>query len=159
MKKLSLLVSTLLLVSAVSGCSILYPNAGKPTDSPSPTKTKTDTPTPDPTETETPTPTPTDKAEATVEILDASVDTANGVIQVIAQVTNFSEDGGTCTATFTSGSKKVTVSAPAESNAANTQCRPISITTGGLPAGIGSVTVSYESTKYYGVSAPSSVTI
>ena len=159
MKKLSILLSATLLAAALSGCSILYPNAGKPTDSPSPTKTKTDTPTPEPTETQTPTPTPTDKAEASVEVLDAYVDSANGIIQVIAQVTNFSEDGGTCTATFTSGSKTVKVSAPAESNAANTQCHPIEINLGGLPAGDAQITVTYESKKYYGVSSPSSVTI
>jgi PBP1b-binding outer membrane lipoprotein LpoB len=159
MKKLPLLISAILLITVLSGCSILYPNAGKPTDSPSPSKTHTKTPSPDPTETETSTPVPTDKAAATVEILDAYADSANGVIEVIAQVTNFSEDGGTCTATFTSGSKTVTVSQPAESNAANTQCHPLEINLGGLPAGEGTVTVTYESEKYYGVSAPSTVTI
>ncbi len=159
MKKLPLLITAALLVAVLSGCSVLYPNWGKPTDSPSPSKTKTDTPTPDPTDTQTATPTPTDKADATVEIVDAYVDSANGVIQVIAQISNFSEDGGTCTATFTSGSKTVKVSQPAESNAANTQCHPLEINLGGLPAGQGSITVTYESKKYYGVSAPSSVTL
>jgi PBP1b-binding outer membrane lipoprotein LpoB len=159
MKKLPLLVTAVLLALVLSGCSFLYPNMGKPTDSPSPSKTHTKTPTSNPTDTQTSTPTPTDKAAANVEILDAYADTANGVIQVIAQVTNFSEDGGTCTATFTSGSKTVKVSQPAESNAANTQCHPLEINLGGLPAGVGTITVTYESKKYYGVSAPSSVTI
>jgi PBP1b-binding outer membrane lipoprotein LpoB len=159
MKKLSLLVTATVLVAVLSGCSLLYPNAGKPTDSPKPTETETVTPTVEPTKTETPTPEPTDKAEASVEILDAYVDAPNGVIQVIAQVTNFSEDGGTCTVTYTNGSKKISVSEPAESNAANTQCHPLEINLGGLPAGLASITVTYESTKYYGVSAPSSVTL
>lgn len=159
MKKLPLITTAVLLVAVLSGCSLLYPNWGKPTDSPNPTETSTGTSTPDPTDTETTSPTPTDKAEATVEIVDAYVDSPNGVIQVIAQISNFSEDGGTCTATFTSGSKTVKVSQPAESNATNTQCHPMEINLGGLPAGQGSITVTYESTKYYGVSAPSSVTI
>jgi len=159
MKKLPLITTAVLLVAVLSGCSLLYPNWGKPTDSPNPTETSTGTSTPDPTDTETTSPTPTDKAEATVEIVDAYVDSPNGVIQVIAQISNFSEDGGTCTATFTSGSKTVKVSQTAESNAANTQCHPMEINLGGLPAGQGSITVTYESTKYYGVSAPSSVTI
>lgn len=159
MKKLSLLVTATVLVSVLSGCSLLYPNAGKPTDSPKPTETETVTPTVEPTKTETPTPEPTDKEDASVEILDAYVDAPNGIIQVIAQVTNFSEDGGTCTATYTNGSKVVTVTEPAESNAANTQCRPLDINLGGLPAGEASITVTYESTKYYGVSTPSSVTL
>lgn len=157
MKKLPLVITAVFLVSVLSGCSVLYPNWGKPTDSPSPTKTKTHTTTPAPTDTQTSNPTPTDKADAAVTIVDAYLDSANGVIQIIAQISNFSEDGGTCTATFTSGSKTVRVSQPAESNAVNTQCHPLEINLGGLPAGQGSITVTYESKKYYGVSAPSSV--
>lgn len=159
MRKIASIVIVTLLFGALSGCSVLYPNWGKPTGSPSPTKTHTKTPTPEPTDTKTPTPEPTDKAKAIVEILDSYVDVPNGVIQVIAQVTNFSEDGGTCKLTFTSGTKTVTVSQPAESNAANTQCHPLEINLGGLPAGTGSLTVTYESEKYYGVSESSPVTL
>lgn len=159
MKKLPLITTAVLLVAVLSGCSLLYPNWGKPTENPGPTKTKTDTPKPDPTDTQTSDPTPVDKGDAIVEVIYAFVDSPNGVIQVIAQISNVSEDGGTCTATFTSGSKTVKVTQPAESNAASTQCHPLEINLGGLPAGEGSITVTYESKKYFGVSAISSVTI
>jgi hypothetical protein len=78
---------------------------------------------------------------------------------VIAQVTNFSEDGGTCKATFNGGGKTVSLTGSAESNAANTQCRPIEIPLGGLPKGAGVVTVSYESATKYGTSTSFAVTI
>jgi hypothetical protein len=157
MKNLRVLALAALLALTVSGCSILYPNWGKPTDSPKPTDTSTVTP--GPTDTKTPTPDPTTKGSASVEIMDAYVDSANGIISVIGQVTNFSEDGGTCSATFNGGGKTVTVSAPAESNAANTQCHPLEISLSGLPAGAGVVTVTYDSAKHHGVSKATSVTI
>jgi hypothetical protein len=157
MKKLSLLLGLSLLLTSLAGCTLLYPNWGKPTSSP----TKTDTGSPSPTipDTGTPKPTVTNKANAAVEIMDASVYAQDGIIQVVAQVTNFSEDGGTCIATFTGGGKTVTVSAKAESNAANTQCHPLEISLTGLPSGPGSITVTYDSTAKHGVSSVTSVTI
>ena len=157
MKNLRVIALAAILAFTVSGCSILYPNWGKPTDSPKPTETKT-TP-PGPTDTGTPTPDPTDKGAATVEIMDAFVDSPNGIILVVGQVTNFSEDGGTCSATFNGGGKTVTVSAAAESNAANTQCHPLEINLSGLPKGAGVITVTYDSTKNHGVSKATAVTI
>jgi len=158
MKNLRILVLTVMLTSILSGCSVLYPNWGKPTSSPTPSKTKTQSSSPTPTETQTQTPDPT-KAAATVEIMDAYVDTQNGVLQIIAQVTNFSEDGGTCQATFEGSGKKATVSVKAESNAANTQCRTMEIALGGLPKGAGTVTVSYDSATHAGTSSQTSVII
>jgi len=155
MKKLSLLLGVTLLLTSVTGCSVLYPNWGKPTSSP----TKTKTVDPNPTDTSTPDPTLTTKGKAEVEITDSSVYAQDGIIQVIAQITNFSEDGGNCTATFTGGGKTVSVSAKAESNAANTQCHPLEINLGGLPSGAGSVTVTYDSTNKHGVSSAEPVTI
>jgi len=157
MRKLSVLVFSAILIATLSGCTLLYPNWGKPTSTPTVTDTKS--PSPSDSETGTPTTEPTDKANAVVEIMDAYVDTPNGILQVIAQVTNFSEDGGTCTLTFTGGGKTVTVSAQAESNAANTQCRPLEIALGQLPKGAGSVTVTYDSETKHGVSTASPVTI
>ncbi|MFM8927040.1 MAG: hypothetical protein ACKOFA_02425 [Rhodoluna sp.] len=157
MKKITFFASALLLLGVLSGCTLLYPNWGKPTDSPKPTDTQT--PGPTETKTETPKPKPTDKAKADVEIMDAYADTPNGVLVVIAQVTNFSEDGGTCKATFNGGGKTVSLTGSAESNASNTQCRPIEIPLGGLPKGAGVVSVTYESTAKYGVSTSFAVTI
>ena len=156
MKNLRILAIAALLVASVSGCTLLYPNWGKPTDKPSPTDTQS--PSPTPTETETVTPDPS-KAPATVEIMDAYVDSQNGVLQVVAQVTNFSEDGGTCTATFTGVDKSTSVTVGAESNAANTQCRMMEIPLGALAKGSGTVKVKYDSTVHSGTSTETSVTI
>jgi hypothetical protein len=149
MKNLRIAVLTVILTATVSGCSLLYPNMGKPTDSPSPSATDTQTPKPTVTPTETETPEPT-KDPATVEIIDWYVDTQGGVLQVVAQITNFSEDGGTCTATFTSDGKSTSVSVKAESNAANTQCKTMEFPLGNLPSGAGIVSVKYESTAHAG---------
>lgn len=158
MKNLRILAIAALLVASVSGCSVLYPNWGKPTDKPSPTATDTTTPTPEPTDTKTPTPDPS-KEPASVEIMDAYVDVQGGVLSVVAQVTNFSEDGGTCTATFSGGGKSSSVTMGAESNAANTQCRVLEIPLGVLAKGKGTVIVKYDSAVHSGVSAETSVTI
>jgi hypothetical protein len=158
MKNLRILAIAALLVASVSGCSVLYPNWGKPTDKPTPTVTETVTPTTTPTETPTETPDP-DKGPATVEIMDAYVDSQNGVLQIVAQITNFSEDGGTCTATFTGGGKSTSVTVNAESNAANTQCRMMELALGALAPGSGTVKVKYDSTAHAGVSAETSVII
>ena len=157
MKNFRFVVICLTLIGVLSGCTLLYPNWGKPTDSPSPTDSST--PTPTETETETPSPEPTNKTKAEVEILDAYVDTPNGIVQVIASANNFSEDGGTCTATFNGGGKTVKSSTTAESNASNTQCKPIEIPLGGLPKGAGVITVRYESKNYDGTSKSVAVNI
>lgn len=146
------------MVASVSGCSVLYPNWGKPPDKPTPTATDTQSPTPTPTDTPTDTPDPT-KGPATVEIMDAYVDDQNGILQVVAQITNFSEDGGSCTLTFTGGDKSTSVTVGAESNAANTQCRMMEIPLGSLAKGVGSVKVKYDSTAHTGLSSETSVTI
>jgi hypothetical protein len=91
--------------------------------------------------------------------MDAYVDTQAGVLQVIAQITNFSEDGGTCTLTFTGGSKSTSATVTAESNAANTQCKTMEIPLGVLAKGAGKVTVKYDSPSHSGVSPETSVTI
>ena len=156
MKNLRILAIASILAVSVSGCSVLYPNWGKPTDKPSPTATDTETPSPTPTETETPEPT---KDPATVEIMDAYVDTQAGVLQVVAQVTNFSEDGGSCTLTFTGGNKSTSVTVTAESNAANTQCKTMELPLGVLAKGVGKVTVKYDSSTHSGLSPETSVTI
>lgn len=157
MKKIRFLAVCLLLLGTVSGCTLLYPNWGKPTESPSPSDSGT--PEPTVTDTETPSPEPTDKANAVVEIIDVYLDSANGVLSVVAQVTNFSEDGGKCTATFNGGGKTISVIGTAESNAANTQCRPIDISLSGLPKGAGVVTVTYDSATKHGISSSTAVTI
>ena len=141
----------------VSGCSLLYPHAGAttfPTDTAEPKPTKTAKPKPTATETPSPTPTPTTvkKKPATVQIDDASVDTDNGVVTAIAQVTNAFEDGGQCTLTVKSGGTSKTQTVKAETNVSTTQCYPMEVDLAGLKSGDATVTVSYSSDKFSGTS-------
>jgi hypothetical protein len=91
--------------------------------------------------------------------MDAYVDVQGGVLQVVAQITNFSEDGGTCTATFTGGGKSTSATVSSESNAANTQCKTMEIPLGVLAKGAGVVTVKYDSAVHSGLSTGYSVVI
>ncbi len=77
---------------------------------------------------------------------------------VKAYVSGVVEDGGTCTATFTSsdGTTKTFTSTGA-ANATNTICTPIQVS--GLGAGSWSVVVSYSSTSSSGSSAAQTVKI
>ncbi len=66
------------------------------------------------------------------------------------------ENGGTCTATFTSGASKVTKTSAGFANVSNTTCSPISYAGSGVQAGW-SVTLTYSSSASEGVSDASQV--
>lgn len=137
----------------LAGCEFLTPNwdALKPTDTPT-TAQPSDSPTP----TEEPTTTPDlDKVE--VVVFDATAD-ASG-IDVIANVPNVSEDGGTCTLTVSQAGTKKEVTVKAESNVTDTQCFPMFLPRKGFVSGPATFTVSYLSSTSSGVSAPSQVDI
>jgi hypothetical protein len=87
------------------------------------------------------------------------VDATAQVVSVLAQVTNFNEDGGTCTLTIQAGNQSKTMSVKAESNVTTTQCFPMELSLSGLPKGTALVTVTYESPTHFGVSAGRSVLI
>jgi hypothetical protein len=91
--------------------------------------------------------------------MDAYVDTQNSSLQVIAQITNFSEDGGNCIATLTSGGKSNSVTVTAESNASNTQCRMMEFALGNVAKGSARLIVKYESTTHSGLSQEMTVAI
>lgn len=66
------------------------------------------------------------------------------------------ENGGTCTATFTSGSNTVTRTSQGFANASTTNCTPISYAGSGVQAGW-SVTLTYSSNTSEGTSDASAV--
>ena len=137
----------------LAGCEFLTPNwdALRPTDTPT-TAQPSDSPTP----TEEPTTTPDlDKVE--VVVFDATAD-ASG-IDVIANVPNVSEDGGTCTLTVSQAGTKKEVTVKAESNVTDTQCFPMFLPRKGFVSGPATFTVSYLSSTSSGVSAPRQVDI
>ena len=74
---------------------------------------------------------------------------------VSAYVTGIFEEGGTCTATLTSGSKTITKTSTGFQNASYTQCAPIDLSGSNLGSDTWSVTVSYSSTTAAGKSGSS----
>jgi hypothetical protein len=164
-KKFLISAAMVFSVLSLAGCTLFYPNWGAtelPTTTPSSSASETPTPsaTPSPSETASATPTPTTRIDADVQVLDASADATAGTITVIAQVNNVTESGGSCIALVKdAGVTKTYPAVSAESNAASTQCFPITIALNGLASGTAAVQVSYSSSTAVGKSNFFAVTI
>ena len=159
-KSVSALAIGALLVASLSGCTALYPHWGAtdfPTDGP--TSTSIDTPTPTQSASATPTQSATPVQAAKVQLMNVNVDATNGVVDVVAQIINVSEDGGSCTLSIASGSTTKQQTVKAESNVDTTQCYPMEISLAGLASGTGTVTVTYKSAGYVGSSLSQAITI
>lgn len=165
MKKILSSAAIALCTVSLAGCSMFYPNWGAtelPTTTPSSSASVSESPTPSetPTQSASATPSPTAKIDADVQILDASADATAGTITVIAQVNNVTETGGSCVALVKdAGVTKTYAAVSAESNAASTQCFPITIPLNGLASGTAAVQVSYSSGTAVGKSNFFAVTI
>jgi hypothetical protein len=162
MKKLALAATATLLAVTVSGCSIFYPNWGEktppigtPSASDQPTSIESPSASSSASASETPIQAPVQPAK--INVLQQSVDSSG--ISVIAEAQNFSEDGGSCTLTFTNGTVKKSVTVKAESNASDTQCFPMTLPLTGLPKGAGLITITYSSKTHLGTSTAIAVTI
>jgi hypothetical protein len=142
---------------ALAGCTLFYPNNDQ-TQDPVAQTSLTPSAFPSPTESAepeaTPSPSPsvaTTKAAAKIQVLYS--DTSQGFLEVIAEVTNFAEDGGQCKLVAYSGStSKVIAAFKAESNVGTTQCFPIKVEFSSLTKGTSTVAVAYESSSYIGES-------
>ena len=149
---------------ALCGCSVLYPHWGAtdfPTDGPSSTSTSlpTQSAQPSASASASASPSATPVQAAKVQILQLNADATNGVVDVVAQVSNVAEDGGQCTLTVTSGSTSKSQVVRAESNVDTTQCFPMEVALAGLAKGSASVTVTYKSPAYVGSSQSQTITI
>lgn len=151
MKRILLIVTTLVAVATVAGCALFYPNIGStesPSDPMNPSPT-TSEPSATPTESETPTAAPKELAKPRVLFYEVS----GGNLQIIGEVINFAEDGGECIVTFYTGDTPIVMErVPAEHNVTTTQCFPLTIGLSRLPKGVGEVVIGYESEKYEGTS-------
>jgi hypothetical protein len=165
-KKILITVSVAGMVLSLAGCSFFYPNWGQKTppigtpsqsSSSSASQSASQSASANPTASATPTPTAVAKKIATISILQSSVDSSG--ISVVAEALNFSEDGGSCTLTYTNGVVKKTLVVKAESNASDTQCFPMNLPLTGMPKGPGLITVSYSSATHIGTSTAIAVTI
>lgn len=76
---------------------------------------------------------------------------------VTAYVTGIFEEGGTCTATLTSGSKTITKTSVGFQNASYTQCAPIDLTSSAIGNDAWSVVVTYTSATATGKSDASTI--
>ena len=163
LKAATALATAALVSLTLSGCTLLYPHwgaTGLPSDS------ATASPTiPEPSTSATASasvsasPTTVPVQPATLHIIQSNLDSTVGVIDVVAEVTNVSEDGGRCTLTITAGAATKTQTVKAESNVDGTQCFPMEITLMGLPKGPATFKVSYTSAGYSGSTGPQAVTI
>jgi len=153
-------VAAAALAAALSGCSALYPHWGAtdfPTDSPSSSASASASASQSASASPTQSATPVQAAK--VQLMNVNVDATNGVVDVVAQITNVSEDGGSCTLNVVSGSTSKQQSVRAESNVETTQCFPMEISLSGLASGTASVTVTYKSAGYVGSSLSQAITI
>lgn len=155
-----------LVVVGAQGCALLYPHWGQsalPSDSANPSETSSASASPTETQSETPTasatPTEPAKNKAKVVITDFYVDEAAGVLDVIAEVTNVYEEGGTCALSVTSGTSSALVTAKAGQNVTDTQCGLLEVNLSDLNSGTASFRVSYTSPVSAGKSALTEVTI
>jgi hypothetical protein len=151
MKRILLIVTTLVAVATVAGCALFYPNIGStetPSDPMNPSPT-TSEPSATPTESETPTAAPKELAKPRLLFYEI----AGTDLRVIGEVINFAEDGGECIVTFYSGDTPIVMKrVPAEHNVSTTQCFPLTTALSRLPKGVIEVVIGYESAKYAGES-------
>jgi hypothetical protein len=148
-------IATLGLASALAltGCTLFYPNPGRPEDvSPAASSSETPVESISPDESASPSPSASStKSPAMFQIQQSDV--FGGALNVVAEVTNFAEDGGTCTLSYYQGSVATVLgTVRAERNVTSTQCFAFNIGLASVPKGTIQLTVSYESDSYSGES-------
>jgi hypothetical protein len=90
-------------------------------------------------------------APATLQIIYS--DASGGVLNVVAEVTNFAEDGGNCVLSYFQGdAASILATVKAERNVTTTQCFPFNVDLASLPKGAMTLMVSYESANHLGES-------
>ena len=158
MRKLLAISITVLAATALSGCTLLYPNWGtdvSPSDSAQPSSSTTPTESPSESASATPTPTPT-LGKAEVVLFDAGLDTSGPapMLFAMADISNFAEAGGKCILTFTGSGVTKSIEVTGLENVNRTQCPLMQMPAKGLPKGAAILTVQYVSKTHAG-NAPS----
>ena len=137
MRKAFIVALSLATALVVTGCTLFYPNSGSPEDLIEPTNSASEAPaeetTPDPSLSPSPSVSPT-MAPAILSIL--YTDASGGVLNVVAEVSNFAEDGGSCTLSYYKGTTATALgTVQAERNVTSTQCFPFNIDLASVPKG------------------------
>ena len=154
MKKAFIVMLSLATALSLTGCSVFYPNSGSIEDGLEPTSATSEAPaeSADPEQTTSPSPSvsPT-MAPAQLGILYS--DASGGVLNVVAEVSNFAEDGGSCTLSYYKGTTATVLeTVKAERNVTTTQCFPFNVDLASVPKGALQLTVSYLSENHIGES-------
>lgn len=154
MKKAFIVMLSLATALSLTGCTLFYPNSGSIEDGLEPTSATSEAPADSTDPEESPSPSPSvspTMAPAQLGILYS--DASSGVLNVVAEVTNFAEDGGTCTLSYYKGTTATALgSVKAERNVTTTQCFPFNIDLASVPKGALQLTVSYLSENHIGES-------
>ena len=165
MKRAFIVALGLATALVLTGCTLFYPNSGNPEDAVEPTNSMGEAPaestSPEESASSSPTPSPSvspTMAPAVLQIL--YTDTSGGVLNVVAEVTNFAEDDGSCILSHYKGSTATVVATvKAERNVTSTQCFPFNVDFSAVPKGVIDMTVSYRSENHLGESEKFEVTI
>ena len=151
MKKLVAVSLAAATAISLSGCALLYPNWGtdqNPSTSQSPTASDSGSPSPSVSASAAPT-----IEVAKFNIIDMSVDTGNGYVSAVVEISNVAEDGGKCTFTLSNGSTTKSVTVKAEANVSTTQCFPAMVPIAGFAKGKATMTIAYASSTHEGTTS------
>ena len=168
MKKAFIGAFGLAIALVLAGCTLFYPNSGSPEDFIEPsTSSSSASSSEDPAEessteqSSSPSPSPSvSPTMAPAQLQIVYTDTSAGQLMVVAEVTNFAEDGGRCTLSYYKGTTATVVgTVKAERNITSTQCYTFNVDFSALPKGALELTVSYSSENHIGESAKFEVTI
>lgn len=161
MKKAFIVALSLATALVLTGCTLFYPNSGSPEDLIEPSSEISEAPAEETSPEDSPSPSPSvspTMAPAVFQILYS--DASGGVLNVVAEVTNFAEDGGSCTLSYYKGTTATALgTVQAERNVTSTQCFPFNIDLASVPKGDLELTVSYSSENHIGESEKFEVTI
>jgi hypothetical protein len=161
MKKAFIAALSLATALVLTGCTLFYPNSGSPEDLIEPNSEISEAPAEETSPEASPSPSPSvspTMAPALLQILYS--DASGGVLNVVAEVTNFAEDGGSCTLSYYKGTTATALgTVQAERNVTSTQCFPFNIDLASVPKGNLQLTVSYSSENHIGESEKFEVTI
>ena len=164
MRKAFIVALGLATALVLTGCTLFYPNSGTPTgELNDPTASSTEVPgeATSPEEATSPSPSPSvSPTMAPAVFFIQELDASSGSLYVLAEVTNFVEDGGSCTLSYYQGATATAIATvKAERNITSTQCFPFDINFSAVPKGSLALTVSYKSDNHIGESEKFEVNI
>jgi hypothetical protein len=156
MKKAFIVMLSLATTLSLTGCSVFYPNSGSIEDGLEPTSATSEAPAESADSEQTTSPSPSPSVSPTMAPAQLGIiysDASGGVLNVVAEVSNFAEDGGSCTLSYYKGTTATVLeTVKAERNVTTTQCFPFNVDLASVPKGALQLTVSYLSENHMGES-------